>query len=83
MKRYTYTVTVLGQTYECGSLREVGECCNRAFGAPIVSVDMLLNYFSRPHVVSKRLLGTHIQLSRVERMAKAQAKAKPDASLLV
>ena len=52
MKRYTYTVTVLGQTYECGSLREVGECCNRAFGAPIVSIDMLLNYFSRPHVVS-------------------------------
>ena len=81
MKRYTYTVSVLGQTYECASLREVGECCNRAFGAPIISIDVLLNYFSRPHVVSKRLLGSHIQLSRVERMTKA--KATPDASLQV
>ena len=83
MKRYTYTVSVVGQTYECGSIREVGECCNRAFGAPIISIDVLLNYFSRPHVVSKRLLGSHIQLSRVERMTQAKSKATPDASLPV
>ena len=67
MKRYTYIVICRDQTFTCDSTREVAECCNSAIGMPLVSMDMVLNYFSRPSVVSKRMLGTHIQLSRAPR----------------
>jgi len=64
MKRYTYTVIFRDQTFTCDSTREVAECCNSAIGMPLVSMDMVLNYFTRPDVVSDRMLGRYIHLWR-------------------
>ena len=58
MKRYTYNISVVGKHLECASVRQAAELINSAVGVPLVSPHMILNYFSRPHVVNKRLFFT-------------------------
>lgn len=70
--RYTYKVLILGQAFECASVREVVNRCNEVLGAPTLTSDTLLNYFSRPHVVSKRVLGTLVKVSRQTAQADRQ-----------
>eukprot|EP01048_Picozoa_sp_COSAG05_P002687 COSAG05_NODE_114_length_18068_cov_60.696422_7_plen_82_part_00 len=50
MKRYTYNILVAGKNSECFSTKEVSAFINSAVGVPIVSDNMILNYFSRPHL---------------------------------
>jgi hypothetical protein len=72
MKRYTYNILVAGKNSECFSTKEVSAFINSAVGVPIVSTNMILNYFSRPHLVNKRLFHSNddtppvIQLRRAE-----------------
>ena len=55
MHRYRYTIRVVGQTSQCHSVKDAAAFINTATGVPIVSPHMLLNYFTRPHLVNKKL----------------------------
>ena len=77
--RYTYNVTILrplrcdGQTLgthqdeaSCKSIKEVEQFIANTLGFELVSRDMISNYFLRPHLCSKKLLGQTILLKRTQ-----------------
>ena len=70
MKRYTYDICVAGQRADCHTVKQVADFINYATGVPLVSKNVILNYFTRPHLASKRLFHStdgappYIQLDR-------------------
>lgn len=56
MRKYNYTANINGNQIETNSIEALTNAINETIGFPIVSKDMLYNYFIRPNVVKHKKL---------------------------
>jgi hypothetical protein len=54
-KRYVYTVRYNDYECTCGDMSEVAKAINERSGLPVITRDMVNNYFVRPNKANKRL----------------------------
>ena len=58
MRKYHYTALVKGNKIESTSTAELSKAINEAIGFPIVSQNVLYNYFLRPQIMKNNKLAT-------------------------
>ena len=77
MKRYTYFVSVGEKESKCPNVLSAVAFINETLGCDLVSSSMVFNYFTRPHVVNKKILGQLIKIYRVETKALPALTSQP------
>ena len=66
MKKYAYTIIVGDHESTVYSVAAATVFANKQIGCELISTNMIFNYFSRPHVASKKIFGSLVKLSRAE-----------------
>ena len=52
--KYLYSANIKGNRYECSQVKNLAKKINEAYDYPVVSNNVLYNYFTRSHKMKRR-----------------------------